>query len=60
MTLPKLNVGGLNIGDPLEVYSVMGQLLYQSVAHNEKENVILHTRGIYIVKSGNRILKVVY
>jgi hypothetical protein len=53
-------VEGLNIGDRLEVYSVIGNLIYLGVARNEIEYVKLNTRGVYIVKAGSRVVKVVY
>jgi len=55
-----LYIGGLKTGDRLEVFSVIGKLVYQSVAHNETECIQLITRGVYVVKSGNRVIKVVY
>ena len=53
-------VGGLNIGDSLDVYSVTGQLVYHCIARSETEHVKLTARGVYIVKSGYRAVKAVY
>jgi hypothetical protein len=55
-----LTISGITIGDRLELYSVIGKLVYQSVAQSETERVKLNIQGVYLVKSGNRVLKVVY
>ena len=56
----KLYIYRLNPGDDLNVYAVWGQLVHRSVVHNETENIKLNARGVYIVKSGNRIVKVIF
>ena len=56
----RLYVEGLNVSDNLSVYTVVGQLVYQNVATSETMIIDLNTRGIYIVQSGNRVVKVVY
>ncbi|MDR2970887.1 MAG: choice-of-anchor J domain-containing protein [Bacteroidales bacterium] len=55
-----LFVGGLHIGDSLRVYSVMGQLVYQTVAHSEMVSIKPNARGVYMIQSGNRVAKAVY
>ena len=56
----KLYIGGLNIGDSWSVYSVMGQLVHQGIAHKEIESFTPKVRGVYIIQSGNRVVKAVY
>ncbi|MCL2289440.1 MAG: choice-of-anchor J domain-containing protein [Bacteroidetes bacterium] len=55
-----LYIKGLNIGDTWSVYSTIGKLLHQSVANNEVMSVRLNTHGVYFIRSGNRVVKVVY
>jgi len=55
-----LYVGGLKTGENFEVYSVIGKLVYQNIVHSETERIKLNTRGVYIVKSRERVVKVVY
>jgi hypothetical protein len=55
-----LCIGGLNIGDRFDVYSVIGKLVEQSIVHSETESIKLNARGVYIVKSGGKVVKVVY
>ena len=55
-----LYVGGLNIGEVLEVYSVIGNCIYKNVVRSETACITLNSRGVYIVKSGEKVLKVVY
>ena len=54
-----LYIGGLFVGEEFSVYSMMGQLVYQSVAQNETERVTLNTHGLYVVRAGNRVVKAV-
>ncbi|MDR0207001.1 MAG: choice-of-anchor J domain-containing protein [Bacteroidales bacterium] len=60
MVNDKLYVSELKIDDCLEVYSVMGKLLYSSKVTNDTMSIKLNTRGIYIIKSGNSVKKVAY
>jgi len=55
-----LYVEGLNIGDTWSVYNAIGKLLYRNVANNEVMTVKPGVRGLYIIRSGNRVVKVVY
>jgi hypothetical protein len=55
-----LHVSRLNIGQFLEVYSVIGKAVYWGLIQSEDVSVALGTRGVYIVKSGSRVSKVVY
>jgi hypothetical protein len=56
----RLFVEGLNVGESWRIYSVIGTLLEQGVARNETMSVRLNARGVYIFRSGNKALKVVY
>ncbi|MDR2971508.1 MAG: choice-of-anchor J domain-containing protein [Bacteroidales bacterium] len=56
----RLFIEGLNVGDPWRVYSVIGTLVYQGIAHSERLSIKLNARGVYIIQSENRIGKVVY
>jgi len=53
-------ISGLIAGTRFEVYSATGLLIYQTVAQSDTESTKLNTRGVYIVKSGSKVLKVVY
>jgi len=55
-----LYVEGLNIGDTWSVYNAIGKLLYRNVANNEVMTVKQSVRGLYIIQSGNRVVKAVY
>jgi len=55
-----LHVGGLTVGKSWSVYNASGALVYQSIAVSSEENVNLIVRGVYFVKSDNRIIKVLY
>ncbi|GHT71247.1 hypothetical protein FACS189455_2610 [Bacteroidia bacterium] len=55
-----LHVSGLTAGKPWSIYSISGALIYQSVAHEDKADINLSIRGMYIVTSGNAAVKVVY
>ncbi|MDR1739176.1 MAG: Ig domain-containing protein [Bacteroidales bacterium] len=56
-----LNVSGLSVGKTWYVYSVVGTLVYKNVARSVVETwkgISSLPQGIYIVKSGNRWVKV--
>jgi hypothetical protein len=55
-----LYVKGLNIGDRLDIYSVIGKLVYQTIVSNEIESITLNARGVYLVRAGHNVVKVVY
>jgi hypothetical protein len=55
-----LHVSGLTVGKPWRIYSISGALIYQSVAHEDKADLNLRIRGVYIVTSGNKTVKVIY
>jgi hypothetical protein len=55
-----LHIGGLVIGERLDIFTVDGKLVYQAVVTSEIMSVRLPARGVYIVRSGRRVLRVVY
>ena len=55
-----LYIDGLKVGDDWRIYSVIGSLVLNGVAHNETVRVKLDTHGVYILQSGNHVVKVVY
>ncbi|MDR1115764.1 MAG: hypothetical protein LBL33_06425, partial [Tannerella sp.] len=56
----QLHVSGLTAGQPWSVYSISGTLIHHSTAAGDKANISLPSRGIYIVRSGNRSIKAAY
>ena len=55
-----LYVSGLTAGTTWNVYSVTGALIYQGVATGDTAETYLAARGMYIIQSENKTLKVVY
>ncbi|GHV30515.1 hypothetical protein FACS1894177_03220 [Bacteroidia bacterium] len=55
-----LHVSGLTVGKMWSIYGISGALIYQSVAHEDKADFNLSIRGVYIVTSGNKTVKVMY
>ena len=55
-----LYVSGLTAGKSWSVYNISGALVYQSTAVSSEENVSLIVRGVYLVKSDNKIIKVLF
>jgi uncharacterized repeat protein (TIGR02543 family) len=65
-----LHVTGLTEGKPWQVYNLYGQLIYTSIVYDAdsfpsagKAGVVtlpLPDRGMYIIRSGNDVLKIVY
>ncbi|GHU62265.1 hypothetical protein FACS1894123_02900 [Bacteroidia bacterium] len=55
-----LHVGGLTAGKQWAVYNLSGALVYNGIAGNDEADVSLSVRGVYIVKSGNKTVKVMY
>jgi hypothetical protein len=51
--------GGLTAGERWSVYNITGTLIYQAVANSDKAQVLLPARGLYIVRSGNRVIKTI-
>jgi uncharacterized RmlC-like cupin family protein len=55
-----LRVSGLTAGESWSVYNVSGRLVHGQIAAGGEANVSLAVHGVYIVRAGNRALKVVY
>ncbi|MDR2809229.1 MAG: hypothetical protein LBB84_01560 [Tannerellaceae bacterium] len=55
-----LYVTGLTPGQPWGVYALTGATIYFGTATDSKADILLPARGMYIVKSGNKAIKVVY
>ncbi len=54
----KVEVKGLNQGENIYVYNVMGQLIYKTVADTDSISVPLNA-GCYVIKAGNETAKIV-
>jgi hypothetical protein len=52
-----LNVSGLSEGSTLYVYNILGTLVYQGVANSDKAEIALPGRGVYVIVSGNNVIK---
>lgn len=55
-----LYVSGLTPGKPWSVYTISGVLIHHRLAKESEEQVSLLARGVYIITSGDRRIKVVY
>jgi hypothetical protein len=55
-----LHVTGLKTGEQWSVYNLSGVLIYRSIATDDKVNIALPNRGLYIIQSGNRTLKIIH
>lgn len=54
-----LHVSGLTIGEVLRVYCATGNAIYYGIVKNEEIDIPLRTQGVFIVKAGNKMVKVV-
>jgi hypothetical protein len=54
-----LHVSGLTQGQPWTIHNLSGVCLHLSIAEDEKATATLPERGLYIVTSGNRSVKVI-
>jgi hypothetical protein len=54
-----LHVSGLAVGQIWQVYNLSGVLIYQGVADDVGATHALPSRGVYVVRSGGRTVKVV-
>ncbi|MDR0796036.1 MAG: hypothetical protein LBE79_08315, partial [Tannerella sp.] len=53
-----LYLNGLTIGDDWSVYNITGALIARGVANSNSMDVPLPGRGVYIVRAGNKTIKV--
>ena len=54
----RLHVSGLHTGEPWRVYRMSGALIYRDTATGSEANISLPARGLYIVQSGDRTVKI--
>jgi hypothetical protein len=55
-----LHINGLTEGQEWSVYNIQGKLLYKAQARTTETTIPLSDRGVYIVVSGNRSVKVIH
>ena len=55
-----LHIAGLTAGEALSVYSVAGVLVYHSVAQATETEITLQAQGVYIIRNGDKTLRVVF
>ena len=55
-----LHVSGLTAGKPWSVHDISGTLVYQNIATSERADIHLSVRGVFLVQSGNKTIKVLY
>jgi hypothetical protein len=53
-----LHISGLSEGQPFSIYNITGTLIYSSVANADKIEILLPGRGMYIIRSGDYVIKV--
>jgi hypothetical protein len=56
----RLHVSGLTAGKPWSVYNISGAIVYHGMAGSDEADVRLSVRGVYIVQSGDRVVKTAY
>ncbi len=55
-----LHIIGLIAGESWSIYNLSGIGVYQGVATSSEEKIDLSAKGVYILKSGNQIFKILY
>ena len=55
----RLIVRGLHRGEPWSVFNVMGALVYRGVATDDAANIMLPAPGLFVIQSGENVLKIV-
>jgi len=55
-----LHVTGITPGETLSIYSQNGTLVYQSVVTSDEADISLKVQGVYIVRNGDRMVRVVF
>jgi len=56
----ELHIKGLAVGRPWFAYTVAGKRVHEGVSQNSEETLVLPNRGIYIIKSNNKAIKVAF
>ena len=55
----QLTVSGVPEGQPVSVFSASGACVWQGVMHGQQMTVATHQHGIYVVRAGQQVRKVV-
>ena len=55
-----LHVTGITVGETLSVFTVTGILVYQNIESSDEADIPLEVQGVYIVRQGNSVIKVVF
>jgi len=55
-----LHISGVTPGETLSVYTASGALVYTGIVTSNEESIALPAQGVYIIRSENRTLKIVY
>ena len=55
----QVQISNVEIGKPIDVYTLGVSLISRSIATNETISTNLPSKGIYIVRDGNQSLKVI-
>ena len=53
-----LYISGIQVGEPLYVYNLAGQLVYNDIVNSETAVIPLYVRGFYVIKTENQTIKV--
>jgi hypothetical protein len=56
----RLHISGVTVGELWSAYSISGALVRHGMAGSDEVDVTLPVRGVYIVTSGNTVVKVIY
>lgn len=56
----RLIVDGLTPGNQWRIYAISGQLVYMGTAAGSQAVVNLPTRGVYLVATGNAVIKIIF
>ena len=54
-----LHITGLTTGETLSVYTATGALVYHSIANSNEMDITLRRQGVYIIRNGKNVVKVV-
>ena len=55
-----LRITGLTTGEPVNVYTAAGALVYHSIATSEEMDISLNAQGMYIIRNGGNTVRVVF
>jgi len=55
-----LHIEGVTSGETLSIYTASGVLVYRSVATADEADIALQAQGVYIVRQGERTVKVTF